>query len=117
MIDSNVEVVIAPSQVHLSSVRDSLRGDIQVSAQDVWKSGAGAYTGETNAGMLTDLGVKWSLIGHSERRQKGESDAECASKAKHALDNKVSYHVDYVKRIQPIIVSFEWIISIVICVG
>jgi triosephosphate isomerase len=43
-----VEVAVAPSQVHLATVRDSLRKDIHVSAQDVWKAGAGAFTGKKN---------------------------------------------------------------------
>lgn len=42
----------------------------QVSAQDCWTAGNGAYTGETSADMLKDMGVGWCIIGHSERRQK-----------------------------------------------
>lgn len=38
--------------------------------QDVWLQGPGAFTGETSAEMLTDMGVKWTLTGHSERRFK-----------------------------------------------
>lgn len=44
--------------------------DLQVSAQDCWTGGNGAYTGETSADMLKDMGVGWCIIGHSERRQK-----------------------------------------------
>jgi len=89
-ISQNTEVVICPSQVHLQSVKESIRGDIAVGAQDVWMQGNGAFTGETSADMLTDMGVQWTLVGHSERRGKGETDAEVAAKAKMALDKGLS---------------------------
>jgi triosephosphate isomerase len=76
--------------VHLQSVKEGLRGDIAVGSQDCWVQGNGAFTGETSADMLTDMGVGWVVIGHSERRGKGESDAEVAQKAKYALDNGLS---------------------------
>jgi glyceraldehyde 3-phosphate dehydrogenase len=89
-LSANTEVVICPSQVHLQSVQSSIRGDISVGAQDCWTAGNGAFTGETSADMLTDMGVKWAIIGHSERRGKGEADAEVAAKAKYALDKGLS---------------------------
>lgn len=89
-LSKHTEVVICPSQVHLQSVATSIRSDISVGAQDVWTKGPGAFTGETAAEMLTDMGVKWTLVGHSERREKGESDAQVAAKAKYALDKGLS---------------------------
>lgn len=47
----------------------------------------GAHTGEVAASMLKDLGVKYAIIGHSERRQKGESNEVVAAKAKATLDS------------------------------
>ncbi|KAG7359612.1 glyceraldehyde-3-phosphate dehydrogenase, type I [Nitzschia inconspicua] len=85
-LSADTEVVVCPSQVHLQSVQEGLRGDVAVGAQDVWKQGNGAFTGETSADMLTDMGVQWVIVGHSERRGKGEADAEVAAKAKYALD-------------------------------
>jgi triosephosphate isomerase (TIM) len=38
--------------------------------KDCWSGGNGAHTGETSADMLRDMGVQWTIIGHSERRQK-----------------------------------------------
>lgn len=64
------EVVIAPSSVHLHKALARVRPDVAVSAQDVWTQGGGAFTGETSAEMLKDLGAKWTLTGHSERRFK-----------------------------------------------
>eukprot|EP00580_Thalassiosira_gravida_P011351 CAMPEP_0201631904 /NCGR_PEP_ID=MMETSP0493-20130528/5714_1 /ASSEMBLY_ACC=CAM_ASM_000838 /TAXON_ID=420259 /ORGANISM="Thalassiosira gravida, Strain GMp14c1" /LENGTH=618 /DNA_ID=CAMNT_0048103321 /DNA_START=12 /DNA_END=1868 /DNA_ORIENTATION=- len=85
-LSTDTEVVVCPSQVYVQGVKSGLRGDVAVGAQDVWTGGNGAYTGETSADMLSDMGVSWALAGHSERRGKGESDAEVADKAKYALD-------------------------------
>lgn len=89
-LSQETEVVICPSQVHLQKVAETVRTDISVGAQDCWTQGHGAFTGETAAEMLTDMGVKWVLVGHSERREKGEADAEVAAKAKYALDKGLS---------------------------
>ena len=86
----NKEVVVFPSHIYLQSVKASIRGDVAIGAQDVWSQGNGAFTGETSAEMLKDLGVQWVLVGHSERRAKGESDAEVATKGKYALDRGLS---------------------------
>ena len=89
-LSQDTEVVVCPSQVHLQSVRSSVRSDVGVGAQDCWTKGNGAFTGETSADMLVDMGVKWVIVGHSERRGKGESDADVAAKAKYALDKGLS---------------------------
>jgi glyceraldehyde 3-phosphate dehydrogenase len=89
-LSTGTEVVVCPSQVHILKVKEGLRNDIAVGAQDCWTKGNGAFTGETSADMLVDMGVQWVLVGHSERREKGESDAEVAQKAKYALDKGLS---------------------------
>jgi glyceraldehyde 3-phosphate dehydrogenase len=85
-LTTDTEVVVCPSQVYVQGVQSGLRGDVAVGAQDCWVQGNGAYTGETSADMLKDMGVQWVIVGHSERRGKGETDAEVAAKAKYALD-------------------------------
>jgi triosephosphate isomerase len=77
-----VDVVIAPTALHLSSVKAGLEGQgMQVSAQNVGKNDMGAFTGEWTATHLTDMEVGWTLIGHSERRTKyGETDEDTAVK-------------------------------------
>jgi len=89
-LTSDTEVVVCPSQIHLQKVKDTLRTDVGVGAQDVWTAGGGAYTGETSAEMVKDMGLGWAVIGHSERRGKGESNEEVAAKAKYALDKGLS---------------------------
>jgi len=59
---------------------------VALGAQDVSTHIAGAYTGEVSAVMLSDLGCRYVIVGHSERRQyHAESDAVVADKAKAAL--------------------------------
>jgi triosephosphate isomerase len=84
---SSVEVVIAPPSVYLTTARDLVKGTgIQVSAQNVSEQKDGAFTGEVSCGMLLDLGIHWTIIGHSERRNVyGESDETVGKKAAAAL--------------------------------
>lgn len=81
-----VEVVVAPAFVHISQTLAALRSDMAVAAQDCWAKGNGAYTGEISADMLTDMGLRWVILGHSERRHiLGESDDFTADKVVAAL--------------------------------
>jgi triosephosphate isomerase len=60
-------------------------------AQDVSAHESGAYTGEVAVSMLRDFGVRYCIVGHSERRQyHGESDALVATKAQRALSAGVT---------------------------
>ena len=59
---------------------------IALGAQDVSQHERGAYTGEVAGYMLRDFGVRYAIVGHSERRQyHGEADAVVATKAQRAL--------------------------------
>ncbi len=64
----NVDVVVAPTLVHLSKVKSLLDTRYSIAAQNVWLQGPGAFTGEIPAEILADLGIHWTLTGHSERR-------------------------------------------------
>ncbi len=59
---------------------------VEVGGQDVSAHASGAYTGELSADMLKDLGCRYVIVGHSERRQyHAETDALVADKARSAL--------------------------------
>ena len=64
------DVMIAPSFVCLQTAIDLLtNNDIEVVSQNVHQEKNGAYTGEVSAKMLSSIGVKTTIIGHSERRE------------------------------------------------
>src|SRR3989338_890956 len=67
---SEVEVVIAPPNTSLHHLHFLLAGSrIKLAAQNMFWEKSGAFTGETSADMLKDVGCSYVIIGHSERRQ------------------------------------------------
>lgn len=72
---------------YLAQLQGLLAGTaLALGAQDVSSHDAGAYTGEVSAAMLREFGVRYAIVGHSERRQyHGETDALVAEKARLAL--------------------------------
>jgi len=82
-----VEVVAAPTFLHLASVAATLRPDWATAAQDAHPGGPGAFTGQVPAEAVADAGAAWVIVGHSERRARfGDSDALVAAKARKCLD-------------------------------
>lgn len=85
---TNREIVICPPFTALSSVKNMLNGsNIHLGAQDMHWEKNGAYTGEISPLMLLDLGCRYCIIGHSERRQYfAETDETVNRKTKTALE-------------------------------
>jgi triosephosphate isomerase len=83
----NADVAVAPSFTALHAVAKRLEdGPVAVAAQNCHFEDKGAFTGEVSAPQLADLGCKYVILGHSERRQLfGELDAAVNLKAKAAL--------------------------------
>mgnify|MGYP003493581128 CR=1 FL=1 len=82
------QVVVCPTYVHLAQALELCAAtSISVGAQDCSHRQSGAYTGEVAPGMLAELGCRWVILGHSERRQyHGESDALVAAKLTAAVE-------------------------------
>lgn len=82
------DVAVCVPAVYLAQVQLLLagQGGIALGAQDVSQHESGAYTGDVSAAMLKELGARYVIVGHSERRQyQGETDAQVAIKAQRAL--------------------------------
>lgn len=86
--DSAVEVVVIPPALYVSQVVEQAGGALEAGVQNVacWQSGA--FTGEVSADMAQDLGCRYVLIGHSERRQLfAETDNLIARKIERVLES------------------------------
>jgi triosephosphate isomerase len=79
---TTAEMVVCPPYVYVPTVAALIGGaSISLGAQDISDQESGAYTGEVAPAMLTDVGCKYAIVGHSERRSiYGESDAFTAGK-------------------------------------
>ncbi len=82
------ETAVCPSYVHLAQALELCEGSaVAVGAQDCSHMQSGAYTGEVSAQMLVDMGCRWVILGHSERRQyHSESDNLVAAKLGAAIE-------------------------------
>ncbi|KAA1261217.1 Triosephosphate isomerase [Rubripirellula obstinata] len=82
-----VDVALCPPSVYLAAVADVVAGTpVGLGSQNVYAADDGAYTGEVNASMLTDVGCRYVILGHSERRAiLGETDAMISEKLHAAL--------------------------------
>ncbi|NLM06522.1 MAG: triose-phosphate isomerase [Tissierellia bacterium] len=88
--EDGVEVVLFPPGLMLKTVKDSVNR-LGVGAQNLYFEEKGAYTGEISIGMLEDMGISHSLIGHSERRTVFlEDDVLINSKLKAVMKSRVT---------------------------
>ncbi len=85
---ADAEVAVCPPFTSIGEVAKALEGtNIGLGAQNVHWAPSGAFTGEISAEMLKTSGVKYVIIGHSERRQYfGETDATVNARLKAALE-------------------------------
>jgi len=81
------EVAVCVPFVYLSDIRNVLASSpIALGAQNVADQASGAYTGEVSAAMLADVGAKYALVGHSERRSYyGDTNESVAKRFVQAL--------------------------------
>lgn len=84
MAPVEVEVVFCPSFPYLAAAKASLpqNARLKLGAQNCHAEKEGAFTGEVAASMVRDWGCEYVILGHSERRAMGETDADVLAKAK-----------------------------------
>lgn len=84
---ANVGLIVAAPFTHLASVAEAIKGSkVELAAQNCADHTSGAYTGEVSVAMLKSVGCKWTILGHSERRQYyGETDEKLVVKTRLAL--------------------------------
>lgn len=82
------DVAVCPPFPYLSAVAGIVAGTgVELGAQDVSRRPPGAHTGEVAAEMLRDVGCRWVIVGHSERRSRlGETDEAVRAKAERAAE-------------------------------
>ena len=84
----SVDVVCCPTFVALPAAAMIVTGsEIGLGAQNVHWESSGAFTAEVAAQMLTEIGVGWAIVGHSERRELfGETDSSALARARTAQE-------------------------------
>ena len=86
---NDIKVIIAPPSIYLDSFSGAK--NIYLSSQDVSANENGAFTGEFSSEMLSSLNIKYSIVGHSERRQyHNESDDLIFQKTKMLIQQNIS---------------------------
>jgi len=89
---SKCEVYVCPSPLHIGMVYDKFTNGAYVAPQNCNFKGCGAYTGEMCVDQMVDMGMKWCLIGHSERR--GEFGLPTPPESSELLATKLAYILD-----------------------
>jgi triosephosphate isomerase len=84
--EKRAEVLVCPAFTAIPAVAEALKGsEIGVGGQDLYWQESGAFTGEVSGPMLADLGCRYVIVGHSERRQFfGETDETVGKKLRAA---------------------------------
>ena len=76
----NIKVIVCPPFIYLSDLEKNNDSEVILGAQDVFWEKAGSFTGEISPTMLKKEGESYVIIGHSERRELGETDEVVAKK-------------------------------------
>lgn len=90
--NEEVDVVFCVPAIDIIPAMEAAKGsNINIGAENMHFEESGAYTGEISASMLTDVGVKYVVIGHSERREYfGETDETVNKKVLKALEHNIT---------------------------
>ncbi len=89
VVNDEVDVVFCVPAIDIIPAMEAAKGtNIEIGAENMYYEEKGAYTGEISPAMLTDVGVKYVIIGHSERREYfAETDETVNKKVKKAFEH------------------------------
>ena len=92
VVNDEVDVVFCVPAIDIIPVAEAVKGtNIQVGAENMYFEESGAYTGEISPAMLTDAGVKYVVLGHSERREYfAETDETVNKKVLKAFEHGIT---------------------------
>ncbi len=92
VVSEEADVVFCVPAVSLTTAIETAKGtNIQIGAENMYYEESGAYTGEIAPNMLTDIGVKYVIIGHSERREYfAETDVSVNKKVLKAFEHGIT---------------------------
>ena len=99
VVSDSVDVVYCVPAIDIVPVVEAVKGtNVQVGAENMYFEEKGAYTGEISAEMLVDAGVKYVVIGHSERRDYfKEDDVLLNKKVKKAIEAGLTPILDWIR--------------------
>jgi triosephosphate isomerase len=91
--DANVKTILGVPSLYLMSIHEATHSaiNLDIAAQNCYHKSSGAYTGEISADMIQSIGIRYAIVGHSERREYfGETDNEILQKMNLLLDQNIS---------------------------
>lgn len=86
----NTDIVVCLPNVYFSAIKKLKNKKISIGAQNVFFEQSGAFTGEVSAKMLSNAGIKYVIVGHSERRSMGETNEVISKKISVVLKAKIT---------------------------
>lgn len=89
-LKTKVRIVLAPPAPQLALLAANNHSKVQFAAQDISETTGGAQTGEVTAQIDENAGATYTIVGHSERRARGETDAMISTKVQHAVAHGIT---------------------------
>jgi len=87
----NTGTVICPPNIYINELKENVKKSKKIlfGAQNIFSEGEGSHTGEISVDMIKNFGIKYVIVGHSERRAMGEDDLQVSKKLNLVLNSKL----------------------------